>query len=118
MAWVLILLAGICELGWPLGLKLGWTEQGLRPIWIVFVIVCILVRGGLLLLAQREIAIGLCRMDRHRRSGGVPGRRVGVRRSRNARTLRLGRSDRSRHHRTEDRVTAAGVDRAALQPMF
>jgi quaternary ammonium compound-resistance protein SugE len=58
MAWVFLLLAGFCEIGWPLGLKLGWTEQGLRPIWIVFAIVCILASGALLLLAQREIAMG------------------------------------------------------------
>jgi len=58
MAWVFLLLAGCCEIGWPLGLKLGWTEQGLRPIWILFAVVCILASGALLLLAQREIAMG------------------------------------------------------------
>ena len=26
MAWLYLVLAGICEIGWPVGLKLGWTE--------------------------------------------------------------------------------------------
>ncbi len=58
MAWIFLVLAGCFEIGWPLGLKLGWTEQGLRPLWIVFAVVCILASGALLLLAQREIAMG------------------------------------------------------------
>lgn len=58
MAWIFLLLAGLCEIGWPVGLKLGWTEQGIRPLWILFAIVCILVSGALLLLAQREVPIG------------------------------------------------------------
>jgi len=29
MAWVYLLLAGVCEIGWPLGLKLAvWTGIG------------------------------------------------------------------------------------------
>jgi quaternary ammonium compound-resistance protein SugE len=58
MAWVFLLLAGLCEIGWPVGLKLGWTENGLRPFWILFAIVCILASGALLLLAQREVPMG------------------------------------------------------------
>jgi quaternary ammonium compound-resistance protein SugE len=58
MAWMLLFLAGLCEIGWPLGLKLGWGESGVRVWWIVFAIVCMSVSGALLLLAQREIPMG------------------------------------------------------------
>jgi quaternary ammonium compound-resistance protein SugE len=28
MAWVYLVIAGVFEWGWPVGLKLGWGEQG------------------------------------------------------------------------------------------
>lgn len=58
MAWVYLFLAGICEIGWPLGLKLGWTDQGARPGWIAFAIVAMAASGALLLWAQRAIPMG------------------------------------------------------------
>jgi quaternary ammonium compound-resistance protein SugE len=58
MAWIWLFLAGLFEIGWPLGLKLGWGEDGARIPWIVFAIVCMAASGALLLLAQREIPMG------------------------------------------------------------
>jgi quaternary ammonium compound-resistance protein SugE len=58
MAWTYLILAGVLEIGWPIGLKLGWTEQGLRWHWIVFAIICMALSGTLLLLAQRAIPMG------------------------------------------------------------
>jgi quaternary ammonium compound-resistance protein SugE len=58
MAWLCLGLAGIFEIGWPLGLKLGWTDQGARPWWIVFAIVAMTASGALLLWAQRFIPMG------------------------------------------------------------
>ena len=58
MAWIYLVLAGVCEIGWPIGLKLGWTEKGARPLWILFAIACMAVSGVLLLLAQRTIPMG------------------------------------------------------------
>jgi quaternary ammonium compound-resistance protein SugE len=58
MAWVYLLLAGLCEIGWPIGLKLGWAAGGLRYGWLAFAILCIIASGGLLLLALREIPVG------------------------------------------------------------
>ncbi len=58
MAWTYLVLAGICEIGWPVGLKLGWGEQGARPGWIIFAAVCMATSGALLLLAQRDIPMG------------------------------------------------------------
>jgi quaternary ammonium compound-resistance protein SugE len=58
MAWLYLVLAGGFEIGWPLGLKLGWTEAGARPLWIGFSVACMTVSGALLLLAQRDIPMG------------------------------------------------------------
>lgn len=58
MAWLYLVLAGICEIGWPVGLKLGWTDQGPRPAWILFAIVAMSASGALLLWAQRTIPMG------------------------------------------------------------
>jgi len=58
MAWIYLVLAGLFEIGWPIGLKLGWTPTGARPLWICFAILCIAVSGVLLLLAQRVIPMG------------------------------------------------------------
>lgn len=58
MAWIYLILAGVCEIGWPIGLKLGWTENGARPLWLGFAIACMAISGVLLLLAQRVIPMG------------------------------------------------------------
>jgi quaternary ammonium compound-resistance protein SugE len=58
MAWVYLFLAGMCEIGWPLGLKLGWTGAGIRAGWIVFAAVAMAASGGLLMWAQRSIPMG------------------------------------------------------------
>jgi len=58
VAWTYLILAGLCEIGWPVGLKLGWTDDGPRPLWIGFAILCIGLSGALLLLAQRAIPMG------------------------------------------------------------
>jgi quaternary ammonium compound-resistance protein SugE len=58
MAWTYLIVAGLLEIGWPIGLKLGWNEQGLRLPWIVFAILCIGFSGACLLVAQREIPMG------------------------------------------------------------
>jgi quaternary ammonium compound-resistance protein SugE len=58
MAWLYLLTAGLFEIGWPLGLKLGWGPAGARPTWIAFAIVAMTVSGALLMLAQRAIPMG------------------------------------------------------------
>lgn len=52
------MVAGIFEWGWPVGLKLGLTEEGLRWGWIALAVVCVLASGAFLLVAQRTIPIG------------------------------------------------------------
>jgi quaternary ammonium compound-resistance protein SugE len=57
MAWVFLALAGLCEIGWPLGFKL--SQQPAFKVWgIVGAVVSMGLSGWLLWLAQREIPIG------------------------------------------------------------
>ena len=58
MAWVYLIIAGIFEWGWPVGLKMGLTETGLHWGWIAFSGVCIVSSGALLLMAQKTIPMG------------------------------------------------------------
>ena len=58
MAWLYLFMAGVCEIGWPLGLKLGNGESGLRPGWIAFAVIAMTASGALLFLAQRVIPMG------------------------------------------------------------
>ena len=58
MAWVYLVVAGIFEWGWPLGLKLGWTDKGAHMGWLALAIVSMGISGALLLIAQRTIPMG------------------------------------------------------------
>ena len=58
MPWIYLLIAGIFEWGWPVGLKLGMTEEGVHWGWILMAIVCMGASGALLLVAQQTIPMG------------------------------------------------------------
>ncbi len=61
MAWIYLILAGLCEVGWPLGFKLSQTLQGGKFVfWLCLAlsIVSMALSGYLLWLAQRAIPIG------------------------------------------------------------
>lgn len=57
MAWVYLVLAGLCEIGWPIGLKLAQGSEQ-RAFGIVLAVVSMAVSGALLWLAQRDIPLG------------------------------------------------------------
>ncbi|OQX20246.1 MAG: hypothetical protein BWK76_01945 [Desulfobulbaceae bacterium A2] len=57
MAWIWLILAGICEVGWPLGLKLAQAGQ-FRLAGIALAVSTMGLSGWLLWLAQRQIALG------------------------------------------------------------
>ena len=57
MAWIYLILAGLFEIGWPVGLKIAQTE-GSRLSGVTLAIVCMGASGLLLWLAQRDIPIG------------------------------------------------------------
>jgi quaternary ammonium compound-resistance protein SugE len=58
MPWVYLVIAGLFEWGWPVGLKLGMTDTGLRWGWIAFAVLCMLASGTCLLIAQKTIPMG------------------------------------------------------------
>lgn len=58
MAWIYLIIAGIFEWGWPLGLKLGWTDDGAHYGWILFSIISMAASGALLLIAQKTLPMG------------------------------------------------------------
>jgi len=36
MAWIYLLIAGIMEWGWPMGLKYAWTDKGIHYVPAIF----------------------------------------------------------------------------------
>ena len=57
MAWTYLIVGGLFEAGWPIGLKMAETPgRGLQGGLIA--VVCMAVSMALLYLAQREISIG------------------------------------------------------------
>ena len=58
MAWVFLLIAGILEWGWPVGLKYAWTDEGFSLFPALAALFFIVASGVFLFLAQREIPMG------------------------------------------------------------
>lgn len=59
LAWTQLFIAGLFEMGWPLGFKLSNMAEGrLAYWWIAFSIVSMCLSGYFLYLAQRTIPIG------------------------------------------------------------
>jgi quaternary ammonium compound-resistance protein SugE len=58
MAWIQLIVAGFFEWGWPVGLKLGMSDDGLQWGWIALSVGCMVLSGGFLLYAQRTIPMG------------------------------------------------------------
>ena len=57
MSWIFLFGAGLCEIGWPIGLKYSQDPQ-YRIVGIAAAIVALIVSGILLWLAQRDIPLG------------------------------------------------------------
>jgi quaternary ammonium compound-resistance protein SugE len=57
MAWLYLLLAGLAEMTWPIGLKLAQGESR-RAFGIALAVIGMAISGFLLWLAQREIPLG------------------------------------------------------------
>ncbi|MBZ7980251.1 hypothetical protein AVBRAN12642_06340 [Campylobacter sp. RM12642] len=56
MSWIYLILAGIFEIGWPLGFKLA---SNCSKVWIVFSIISMGLSGLFLYLAQKNIPISI-----------------------------------------------------------
>ena len=57
MNWIYLILAGLFEIGWPLGLKLSQTMPS-KLLGILIAIISMSLSGALLWLAQKTIPIG------------------------------------------------------------
>lgn len=57
MAWIYLVLAGLFEIGWPVGLKMAQNPDS-RWSGIALAVAFMAVSGWLLWLAQRQIPIG------------------------------------------------------------
>lgn len=57
MAWIYLIIAGVFEIGWPLGLKLSQTTEQ-KFVWILFAALSMTVSGAFLWLAQKSIPMG------------------------------------------------------------
>lgn len=57
MSWIYLILAGLTEIGWPLGMKLAQTSTVKWP-WLLMSVVFMIISGFLLWLAQKHIPMG------------------------------------------------------------
>jgi quaternary ammonium compound-resistance protein SugE len=57
MGWIYLLIAGVFEIGWPLGFKLSQVTDK-KFFWIGFAVVAMGLSGFFLYLAQKTIPIG------------------------------------------------------------
>jgi quaternary ammonium compound-resistance protein SugE len=57
MPWIYLIVAGLSEIGWPLGLKLSQTTDH-KIGWILFAAVSMGLSGLFLWLAQKSIPMG------------------------------------------------------------
>ena len=57
-SWLLLIIAGLFEVGWPLGFKLAHTVGVQRTAFIVVAVICMALSGYFLYLAQRHLPIG------------------------------------------------------------
>lgn len=58
MGWIYLLLAGISEIGWPLGFKLADTMPKYHYPFLIFAVISMAISGYLLFMAQKTIPIG------------------------------------------------------------
>lgn len=56
MSWLYLLLAGVTEIGWPVGLKVA--QSGHKWLGITMAIMFMVISGALLFAAQRSIPMG------------------------------------------------------------
>ncbi|MBN8546080.1 MAG: multidrug efflux SMR transporter [Ignavibacteria bacterium] len=60
MEWIFLFVAGLLEIGWPLGFKLSQSSQdgSTKWLWIIAAVISMAGSGYFLWLAQRNIPIG------------------------------------------------------------
>ncbi|WP_196891195.1 DMT family transporter [Aureivirga marina] len=58
MSWIYLIIAGLFEIGWPLGLKLSQTNSHYKISGIVLSVAAMAFSGYFLWMAQKHIPIG------------------------------------------------------------
>ena len=58
MSWLYLIIAGIFEVGWPLGFKLASTYTKYNIIFVVLSVISMALSGVFLYIAQKTIPIG------------------------------------------------------------
>ena len=58
MAWIYLVIAGIFEIGWPLGMKLSQTQANYKFAWITLSVISMALSGFFLWIAQKTIPMG------------------------------------------------------------
>lgn len=58
MNWIALIIAGILEIGWPLGLKMSQQQGNNKTLWILVAVFSMTISGGLLWYSQKSIPIG------------------------------------------------------------
>ena len=62
MAWLYLILAGLCEVGWPLGFELANLSPRYHLLFLVLAVVSMGMSGWLLYIAQKTIPMGTAYM--------------------------------------------------------
>ena len=57
VSWIYLLVAGLFEIGWPLGLKISQNPDS-RGLGLIMAVIAMALSGLFLWLAQRDIPIG------------------------------------------------------------
>ena len=55
MNWIALIIAGILEIGWPLGLKMSQQQGNNKTLWILVALFSMAISGGLLWYSQKSI---------------------------------------------------------------
>ncbi len=58
MAWIYLVIAGVMEWGWPMGLKFAWRDGTFYAMPAIGAAMSIMGSGFFLFLAQRTIPVG------------------------------------------------------------
>lgn len=58
MEWLYLFIAGLFEMGWPLGFKLSQVQAEHKWQWIIIAVISMALSGFFLWFAQRNIPIG------------------------------------------------------------
>jgi quaternary ammonium compound-resistance protein SugE len=56
--WLVLLIAGLFEIGWPLGLKMGAANAAMRYVGPAIAVACMAASGFFLWLSLKQIPIG------------------------------------------------------------